>query len=551
MGRAGLSQPLLSASTVVVGRTPARLRDAVPRWFVGSALILCVVLMMPLFATRIPPLLDFPNHVAEMDVIAHAASDPILAKFFTIHWTVVANSGVELVMPILLRWFPLWTTGRFFLVLALLVPLAGIIAYSRVAFGRWSAWSLGGGLVAYNTLFLLGFMNFVIGLGLALLAAAAWMAWRERFPVRTILAGILAALALFFFHLFALLYFALLIGAHELLALQGPPGRRWPTPRAVLGRLLPDALLFVLPAVLLATSTLADTTGPTMRVSLKLKLGELFFPFLTYDQTADRLVMLLVIAIMAGLLIRRRARIAAPAALVFAVLLLVWPFIPHVYKQTAYIDARFPIMAGFLLFAGFAPRRLPPRLAVAIFGLIAVVTVVRVGLIALVWAGHNQDLAELQEVIAHVPPGSVVLAVDAPSAQVIPYWRAHRRNWLTAAYIKTYYQDAALLLIERRALWPRLFTGLGKQPVVVKPDYQSVTAPEGELPDYHELAADTPSAAAVADAPYLSDWWQKFDYVLVLAAGAAPDLAALRPDRLEPVAQTEFAALFRVRRDSP
>jgi hypothetical protein len=535
----------------VSGQIPARRQDAVPRWFVASALILCAVLMVPFLATPIPPLLDFPDHVAEMDVIAHAVSDPILAKWFTIHWTVVANSGVELVMPILLRWFPLWATGRFFLILALLVPLAGIIAYSRVAFGRWSAWSLGGGLVAYNTLFLLGFMNFVIGLGLALLAAAAWMAWRERLPVRTILAGILAALALFFFHLFALLYFALLIGAHELLALWGPPGRRWPTPRAVLARLLPDALLFVLPALLLATSTLADTTGPTIRLSLNLKLGELFFPFLTYYQTPDRLVMLVVIAIMAGLLIRRRAQVAVPAVLVAVILLLVWPFIPHVFKQTGYIDARFPIMCGFLLFAGFAPRRLPRRLAAAVFGLLAILTVVRVGLITQVWAGHNPDLAELQAVIAHVPQGSVVLAADVPPAQVIPYWLTHRRNWLTAAYIKTYYQDAALLLIERRALWPRLFTGLGKQPVVVNPPYRNVTAPEGELPDYHELAADAPSAKAVADAPYLADWQHKFDYVLVLAAGAAPDLAALRPDRLELVAQTEFAALFRVRRDTP
>jgi hypothetical protein len=544
-----VSQSASFGDGAVRGSVAAPRQAAVPRWFVLTALALAAVVLAPFAVTPIPPLLDFPNHVAEMYVIAHASADPILAKFFSIHWTVVANSGVELVMPILLRWFPLWDTGRVFAMLAVLLPLAGTIAFSRAAFGRWSAWSLGGGLVAYNTLFLLGFMNFIIGLGFALLFAALWIANRGRHPVWTILGGTVAALMLFFVHMYGLIYFALLIGAHELVSLWGPPGRRWPTPAAMLRRLLPDALIFVLPAILLLTSTLAGTSGPIERLSLKIKLGELFYPFLTYYQTPDRLAMLAVLAIMAGLLIWRRAQVAAEAVIVGALLLVAWPFVPHVAMQTAYLDSRLPTMIGFLLFAGFAPRRLPRRLGVALFGLIALLTVIRVGLVAHVWAGHNQDIAELREVIAHVPPGSTVLAVDAPIAQVTPYWLTHRRNWMNAAYNKTYYHNAGFLIAERDALWPRMFTGLGKQPVVVNPAYQNMVAQEGELPDYHELAADKPSAAAVADAPYLADWQHKFDYVLVMAAGADPDLAALRPDRLELIANTEFAALFRVKRD--
>lgn len=481
-----LSDPFMAAS-VATERQPG-----LPLWLLISVPLLAVVLLVPFMATPIPPLLDYPDHVAEMYVIAHAAADPLLSKVYSIHWTVVANSGVELVMPILLRWVPLWDAGRSFLIVALLLPQAGMIAYSRAAFGRWSAWPLAGGLVAYNALFLLGFMNFVIGLGLALLFAAAWIGARERFPVATIVGAIAAALLLFFVHLFGLVYFGLLTGAHEFIQLRGPPGRPLPTPGKVLRRLLPDALPFVAPAALLMTSTLADTTGPTMRLPLHVKLGELFYPFLTYYQLPDRLVMVAVVAVMVWLLLRGRAQVALQAVIVGALLLAVWPLVPHVYKQTGYIDARFPIMVGFLLFAGFAPRDLPRRLTVALFALIAVVIVVRTTLVAHVWSGHNQDLAELREVIDHVPPGSEVLAVDAPSAQVTPYWQAHRRNWMTAAYIKTYYHDAALLLTERHAFWPRLFTGLGKQPVVVNPPYRGRTAPEGELPDYHELAMETP-----------------------------------------------------------
>ena len=525
---------------------PAQPRPA--RWLVPAMLALICLLLLPFAATPIPPLLDYPDHAAAMFVIAHAPHDPILSRMYAIHWTVVANSAVELAMPPLLRWLPLWPVGDGFLIAALLLPLAGAAAFSRAAFGRWSAWPLAGGLVAYNTLFLLGFMNFLIGIGLAFGAAAAWIAYRSRAPALVVVGAMVAAVVLFFVHLFGLCFFALLIGAHELTALVGPPGRRWPGLAAVARRLLPDALVFVAPAWLLLRSTLAGTDSPTMRLPLNVKIAELTYPFLTYFQAPERLLTVAVLAVMAGLLVWRRARVSAEAVIVLAVLLAVWPFMPHVYKATGYIDARFPIMMGYLLFAGFMPVALPRRFATGLCAAIALVMAVRVGGVALVWSGHNQDLDEMRQVIADVEPGSQVLAVDVPNEQVYPYWSAHRRNWVTAAYIKTYYHLPALLIPERHAFWPRLFTGLGKQPIVVNPAFSALTAPEGELPDYHELARDTPSEAAVADAPYLENWPAKFDYVLLMAAGAAGNVAGLRPDRLELVRQTAVAALFRVRR---
>ena len=251
-----------------------------------------------------------------MFVIAEAPHDPILSRVYSIHWTVVANSAVELLMPPLLRWAPLWPMGDGFLMLALLLPVAGMAAFSRAAFGRWSAWPLAGGLVAYNTLFLLGFMNFLIGIGLALCAAAAWIGFRSRAPVAVVVGAIVLAVVLFFVHLFGLCFFGLLIGAHEVTALVGPRGRRWPGFAAVARRLAPDALVFVAPAWLLVGSTLAGTDSPTMRQPLNLKIGELAYPFLTYFQGPERLLCLGVLAAMAGLMLWRRARVSAAAAIV-------------------------------------------------------------------------------------------------------------------------------------------------------------------------------------------------------------------------------------------
>ena len=98
---------------------------------------------------------------------------------------------------------------------SILLPVVGTIAYSRAVFGVYSAWPLASGLVAYNATLLLGFLNFVAAIGIALLLAAGWIAWRERHPARTVALATIGAVALFFCHLMGLLFFFVLIAGHE------------------------------------------------------------------------------------------------------------------------------------------------------------------------------------------------------------------------------------------------------------------------------------------------------------------------------------------------
>ena len=506
-----------------------------------------VLLLAPLLVVEVPPLLDYPNHLAKMWVLAFGAGDPVVARVYSTHWSIIGNLGVELAMPPLLPFIPLYWAGKIFLALALLLPWLGAVALNRATLPGRSAWPLAGCLVAYNSLYLLGFMNFLIGLGLGMLGAAGWIAWRDRRPALVVALAVPGAAALFFVHLFGLALFGLLVGAHEAARLAGWP-LRWPGFGAVARRAAPLVAVFAVPAALYLASGIADAGGPAQYLSLRIKLGELAGPFLNYYQTPDRLVALAVVGFAAACVAWRRASVSPPVAIVAVALLLLWPFVPHVYKTVGYISARLPIMLGFLLFAGFAPR-LPRRLGLALGSVAALVFVARMAVVTQVWRGHEADLTQLRQTIAPIEPGKWVLAVDAPMAEVIPLWLAGHRSWMTSGYQKTYYHLAALVLPERRAFWPRLFAGVGKQPVVVNPPFDALTAPEGELPEFQELAATAPSAITLREAPYLPGWQGKFDYVLVLAAGAAgPGLDGFLPDRLELLVRTPFAALFRVKR---
>ena len=137
---------------------------------------------MPLFLVDVPPVLDNPNHLARMYVLAFGAHDPILSRMYVQHWAIIPNLAIDLVSPGMLKFLPICLAGRLVLAATLLMPLLGVSAYHRSAFRVRSYWSLAAGLTAYNALFLLGLVNFLLSLGMALLAAAAWLRWRASHP---------------------------------------------------------------------------------------------------------------------------------------------------------------------------------------------------------------------------------------------------------------------------------------------------------------------------------------------------------------------------------
>ena len=178
-----------------------------------AAALLCLILLAPLALVDVPPLLDYPNHLARAMVLAAGTSDPVLSRMYATRWTIVPNLGTDLVLPPLLQFLPVHLAGRIVIGITILLPVVGTIAYSRPLFGRYTPWPLASGLVAYNATLLLGFLNFVAAIGMALLLAAGWIGM-ARAP--SAVAAALAAfgtVALFFCHLMGpLFFFALIAG---------------------------------------------------------------------------------------------------------------------------------------------------------------------------------------------------------------------------------------------------------------------------------------------------------------------------------------------------
>ena len=271
----------LAGTMSPVAAAPAVAR---PQWrpllMYAMALALAVALLLPLLTVEIPPLLDYPNHLARMFVLAHGAQDPFFSRVYEQRWGIIPNIAIDAVVPPLLSFIPLYTAGKLVLALTLLLPVAGTVAYSRATLRVGSLWPLASGLVAYNSLFLLGFMNFLISVGLAMLAAALWLRLRRGHPVLAVVVLAPVAVFLFFMHIFGLALFGLLSGAEELVQLLDRRRRNEPIAHPALAAIASIAGVFAAPAILYAMSNFEQAPGDIGWGMLHWKLVRLFGSFL-------------------------------------------------------------------------------------------------------------------------------------------------------------------------------------------------------------------------------------------------------------------------------
>src|SRR3978361_74018 len=133
---------MVSVSTAAVRPVLTHSKSADLAWWIALT-SLCVVLLMPLLVVDMPPLLDYPNHLARAFVLASLPDDTILARFYAPHWSIIPNLGFDLIAPALIHLLPVHVAGRLLIAAALLLPVWGTVAYNTALGSRW--WPLGGG----------------------------------------------------------------------------------------------------------------------------------------------------------------------------------------------------------------------------------------------------------------------------------------------------------------------------------------------------------------------------------------------------------------------
>ena len=178
--------------------------------------LLLAITSIPVVLHPWPPMSDYVNHLARMHVIATINSDPDLARFYEIDWQLIPNLMMDLIVPPLVRVMNVYLAGQVYTILSFVLILSGTVALHRALFRHWSVLPLIGFPLLYNNIFLVGTMNYVFGIGLALWALASWVWLRERNLALRLAESCLFILGLIFCNLYSVGVYGVALLAFEL-----------------------------------------------------------------------------------------------------------------------------------------------------------------------------------------------------------------------------------------------------------------------------------------------------------------------------------------------
>jgi hypothetical protein len=516
--------PILSPApgTSAIDDLTARPADA--RRMALAFVALVAVALLPLLLMRYPDLEDYLHHLSRMAILSRDASGP-LARFYTVDWRLLPNLAMDLIVPPLTGLLPVQDAGRLFIGLSVLLMTSGTIALHAALYRRLSWWPFVVFLVIWNRIFLYGVFNYLLTLGLALWALAAWVHWRERSAWLRVPVFAAIAFTLFIFHLYAFGIYALSVLGYEFARADWASRDR----TRLIGSSLVAGSQFVLPAALFLlqspTSGLGDAfLYPTDLVHHKLR--GFHHLFLNYHVWFDRLTFVVVGGAFLLGLGTRRIRIHPHLRWALVLLLVAYLLMPETFFGTGLADYRLPVGFTYVLIAGTEPRPgglpHPKLLAAALLALF----LVRIGLVAERWVGFEAIDRRFEEAIRPLPDGGtmVTIAIRMPDY----HYEYHNPHLF---YL------SAIAIIEKSFFDPSfaIFADPGKQPVQLKPAYQHLVdeldARLGSLTDTRRWAHTPPMDLLLlpegdAGRPLL----QSFDYALVLYAdeGANPAPAHLR-----------------------
>lgn len=513
-------------------------------------------LIAPFLVASVPPLTDYPNHLARYWLISGGAALPDLAPFYRIDWTnAVTNVGVDWLVALSAPFASGLAVGHAAVVAATILPPLGMLALNAAIYRRLTPWQAIFPVAAWSTTLLMGFVNFQLGLGLALLFVAADPLVQPRLPKGAILMRIPLGLLLAADHLYALfLYGALLaglaMGRNPRVAWHLPSPRRWGprvwrSARAAAWCLAPLALLAAHPSALPgAQGSLPPPQALGFMDVILGKLATLFAVLASYNLAQE--LVLAVAGIGLFVWLRRRRALTVHNGLILAAvgLAILAAVSPFRAAGASWVDRRFSIMALYAALAALqirseAPRAVGQALGIAALGLACLES----GWISWNWRAMDKDMDSVRAVLASVPAGATVLPVQHKPT-LMARWRAPAGRYMFGVGDATFRHYDALAVPLRHAFVPNLFAARGLQPLRVLGDWDTTVEHNGgDLASVHALSR----GPRREEASYLTGWRDRFGYVLVLNADM-PDAEGpfSPPPGLTLIASTRFAEVWRV-----
>ena len=395
-------------------RRPARSNVATALALIGALILVAI----PVAAVAVPPLGDYPGHLARIFILHALLTTHDFDGVFQLAPAAVPNLAMDgIILGFMSLGMSAELAGRAFLVLQLWVVGLGIVALHAVNFKRLSVWPLLAFAFAYNEIFLWGFSNYLLGVGVALLSFAGWLRLRNRTPNAAMAFFLAATLLLYFCHFIAMLFYVALAISVEVARALGADrdrssGRVLPFLGAVLAAcVLIPALIWHPPTSSTGAGDASAMAAPALFAHISIseiwwRLHVLFNFASSYDGLVDAASIALVAAIVVFAWGAGRMAVRWDHAPALLGLLLVYFLAPTRLWGTDYIAERLPVFVFALVLAAIDVRFVARQGRALFVSVVAGLILVRLAIVTQHWLAFDRDYAPLVKAVESVDPKS-------------------------------------------------------------------------------------------------------------------------------------------------
>ncbi len=408
-------------------------------------------LIVPLWLVEVPPLVDLPNHLARVFVLANYADTPFFQENFQIVYEPIPNLAIDLIVAPLTKIFDVRTANHLFLTLMVVLFALGchLIGGQKSRSRSFSA--IPAAFLIYSGTFFYGYVNYVFGIALFLVTFGLWLRWRGKLSFKYLLPLVGLAFAVFLSHLSAFVFFGIAVIFANVYDFFIDPAarRRWTLIAA-------DSTLFLLPAIsFLAFMSSGGNVGVVRWNSLSGKAIALFGAFRSYDLWLDLLCAATLAAVLFWL--KRRGQMTCDRRILSLALLFLLIFLlaPNIFF-TGDADVRIVLPAFALLILSCRFNNLSGK-SIALFTVLICLFSVRQGVISYRWIQISEKMTAETNLLDVIAPQSKIYPIfvgdgDDPDEKTA-------RPMVHAVHYAT---------LKNSSFAPSLFAFRGQQPLIFR-----------------------------------------------------------------------------------
>ena len=259
----------------------------------GLIMSIGLLLLMPVWMVRYPPLVDYPNHLARYFILGHLQDPNLrLSQFYESRWEASPYVAVDVLAVSLQKLLPIDIVGRLILSISLIgLPLASYVFLRQVSHeSRYlAAWAL---VIAHGPVFLVGFVNVALSAALCFFLLTLWLNCLTKPGWRLWIGSLTLATLLYLTHLVGFAIAAIVVLAYCVWTRQ-TIGHLWISTSIF----VPGVLLYLL-AFIRGKSYWLMEANPTYEYQLGIgdKLRLLVSPFRGYSHYGTVLVVVALIS---------------------------------------------------------------------------------------------------------------------------------------------------------------------------------------------------------------------------------------------------------------